>query len=391
MRRLTTLAVAVLLLTVAPGGALAASATGPEGAHASVSSSVGTATQQDCSFPVSRVDATGTNVTVSEDPERVVVLAPSAAQTMWELNEDSSVVGLPTGPTTAYLEGSQNRTDVTNQDGTVNQERVVGLQPDLVLAPNIVPNGTVSQLRSAGLTVYKVDFGTSLASITTKVSLFGRFTGACDRAATVNSDFNASLEDIRANAPEQPPRVAYFFYNFTTGEGTFIHEAIETAGGDNIAANAGVSGYKPLNDEIVADRNPQWVVRPAGSSLPSGPPWNGTDAYVLGQTLTVDNNLISQPGPRVVQPMQNMSEAFQNTETLETDTGSATETPTAVQDDPGETPSGDAENVTMQNAGGDGEQTPDAETNSGGQPGFGAVTVLAAALVGLLALARRTE
>jgi len=379
MRTLTTLVVAALLLTVAPGGALAASATGPTGTHASVSDSAGAATQQDCSFPVSRVDATGTNVTVSEDPERVVVLAPSAAQTMWELNEQSSVVGLPTGPTTAYLEGSQNRTDVTNQDGTVNQERVVGLQPDLVLAPNIVPNGTVSQLRNAGLTVYKVDFGKSLASITTKVSLFGRFTGACDRAATVNSEFNATLEEIRANAPDERPRVAYFFYNFTTGSGTFIHEAIETAGGDNIAANAGVSGYKPLNDEIVADRNPQWVVRPAGSPLPSGPPWNGTDAYVLGQTLTVDNNLISQPGPRVVEPMQNMSEAFQNTRQVPTDTPAEGGTPTETTTDDGD-------------GGVDpGAETPDPGTNSGGQPGFGAVTALVAAVVGLLALARRTE
>jgi iron complex transport system substrate-binding protein len=385
MRTLTTLVVAVLLVAVAPGGALAAPAAGPAGAHAStVNSAVAptAAAQTDCSFPVSRVDATGTNVTVSEEPDRVVVLAPSAAQTMWELNVEPKVVGLPTGPTTAYLKGSQNRTDVTNQDGTVNREQVVGLQPDLVLAPNIVPNSTVEQLRGAGLTVYKVDFGKSLASITTKVSLFGRFTGACDRAATVNSEFNATLDEIRADAPEQSPRVAYFFYNFTTGSGTFIHEAIETAGGDNIAANAGVNGYKPINDEIVAERNPQWVVRPSGSPLPSGAPWDSTAAYRLNQTLTVNNNLISQPGPRVVQPMQNMSEAFGNTETVATDTPTATPTPA-------ESPSPTEAMTDDGGDGSDGGETPDPGTETGGQPGFGAVTALVAVVLGVLALARR--
>jgi iron complex transport system substrate-binding protein len=382
-RTLSVLVVAVLLVTVAPGGALAASAApASPGSHSSVSPAAGSAaTQSDCSFPVSQVDATGTNVTVTEDPDRVVVLAPSAAQTMWELDEEGSVVGLPTGPTTAYLEGSQNRTDVTNQDGSVNREQVVGLQPDLVLAPNIIPNSTVEQLRDAGLTVYKTGFGSSLASITTKVSLYGRFTGACDRATTVNEEFTATLEEIRADAPEEPPRTYYFFFNFTTGSGTFIHEAIETAGGDNVAANAGVSGFKPVNAEIVADRNPQWVVRPAGSPLPSGEPWDSTAAYRLNQTLTVDNNLISQPGPRVVQPMRNMSAAFQNTETVET----ATPTPTPTETPAEETPDGD-------DADGDGsdDTTPDGEpTDSGGQPGFGAVTALVAAVLGVLALARR--
>jgi iron complex transport system substrate-binding protein len=375
-RTLSVLAIIALLVAVAPGGALAAPTAGAGEAEAPASSVVETGAQTDCSFPVSRTDATGTNVTVSEAPDRVVVLAPSAAQTLWELNEEDRVVGLPTGPTTAYLEGSGDRTDVTNQDGSVNREQVVGLEPDLVLAPNIVPNETVSQLRDAGLTVYKVGFGRSLDSITRKVSLFGRFTGACDRATAVNEEFNATLDEIRANAPDENPRVAYFFFNFTASEGTFIHEAIVTAGGDNIAADVGDRPYPRLSDEIVADRNPQWVVRPGSSSLPSGEPWSSTDAYRLNQTLTVNDNLISQPGPRVVKPIRNMSAAFRNTETLET----ATATPTD---------SSDADEGTAQNA--DGDETPDPGTETGGQPGFGLVAGLVAAALGALVLARRNR
>lgn len=376
-RTLSVLAMVALLAAVAPGGALAAPTTGTGGVDAAPASAVETGAQTDCSFPVSRTDATGTGVTVSEAPDRVVVLAPSAAQTMWELNEEDRVVGLPTGPTTAYLEGSQDRTDVTNRDGTVNREQVVGLEPDLVLAPNVVPNETVSQLRDAGLTVYKVDFGRSLAAITAKVSLFGRFTGACDRAATVNEEFNATLDEIRADAPEDRPRVAYFFFNFTASEGTFIHEAIETAGGDNIAADVGDRPYPRLNDEIVAERNPQWVVRPSSSSLPSGEPWSSTDAYVLDQTLTVDDNLISQPGPRVVEPMRNMSEAFASTRQVPTDT--PTSTPAATEPATPTVTEGTDTTATT-SAGG---------TGSGGQPGFGLVAVLVAAVLGTLALVRR--
>jgi iron complex transport system substrate-binding protein len=385
MRTLATLVVAVLLVAVAPAGAVTAPAVGQD---AAMSAAVSTA-QQDCSFPVSRVDATGTEVTVEEDPDRVVVLAPSAAQTLWELDEAESVVGLPTGSTTAYLEGAENRSDVTNPDGSVNRERVVGLQPDLVIAPNIVPNETVSQLRNADLTVYKVGFGKSLDAITTKVSLFGRLTGACDRAATVNDEFNSTLAELRADAPETPPRAYYYFYNFTTGSGTFIHEAVETAGGENVAASAGVTGFKPVNAEIVADRNPQWIIRPDGSPLPSGPPWEGTDAYRLNQTLTVNDNLISQPGPRVIRPMRNMSEAFQSTE--RTSDGTTTpDTPTAPDDggeEGGDTPTAD-DGADSTGPDGDGEATPGG-TTTGGQPGFGPAAVVVAAALAALALARR--
>ena len=380
MRRFTTLAVVVLLVAVAPGGALAA----PAATDAS-SPNTTLATQSDCSYPVTRTDATGTAVTVSEEPERVVTLGESAAQIMWELDAESKVVGLPTGPTTAYLEGSQDRTNIRNQDGTVNREQVVGLQPDLVLAPNIVPDETVTALRDAGLTVYKVDLDKSLASIPTKTALYGRFVNACDQARQVNTEFNDSIAEIRENAPDQRPRVYYYFFNFTTGNETFIHEAIQTAGGDNVAANAGVRGYREVNTEIVADRNPQWVVRPQGSPLPSGAPWDSTTAYGTNQTLTVDNNLISQPGPRVVEPMEAMQAAFRNTSTMGTPTPTPADgespTPTPADGDDG----GDGDGMSDGDDGGANAS----ETTTGSGPGFGVVAGIVAALSAAALLARR--
>ncbi|MEF8772443.1 MAG: vitamin B12 ABC transporter substrate-binding protein BtuF, partial [Halodesulfurarchaeum sp.] len=48
----------------------------------------------DCSFPLTVTDATGEEVEIEEPPESVVTLAPSAAQTMWEIGAQEQVVGI---------------------------------------------------------------------------------------------------------------------------------------------------------------------------------------------------------------------------------------------------------------------------------------------------------
>ena len=104
----------------------------------------------DCGFPYSAQDATGTEVTVEQRPDRIVVLLASAAQTVWELDADDRVVGAPVNPTTSYLDGIEDKQDVLEADQfTVNQEAVVDADADLVLAPNVIPDETVARDRKS--------------------------------------------------------------------------------------------------------------------------------------------------------------------------------------------------------------------------------------------------
>ena len=388
----------LVLLATLPAGASAAPAAGPTGptGPSDVSRTAPTtdrAAQADCSFPTSATDATGTEVTVTEEPERLVVLQASAAQVMWELGVEDRVVGMPVRSYTAYLDGSEEKTGVLNEDGSVNREQVVALSPDLVVAPNVVPNSTVESLRSAGITVYKSGFPSSLSSITTKVSLYGRLVGECERARSVNEAFETSVENVRENASARyNPRVFYYFFNFTAGQGTFTNEIIEAAGGRNVASEAGVAGYRQVNLEVVAERDPEVVVVPDDSAVPSGEPWNSTTAYRNDRVVRVDTNLIQQPAPRVVEPMRTLSTAFAAVGTpTPTPTATATSTPGAATAEPTGTPSDTSTPTATPGA------TPDETTASGTSPGsgadgpgFGAGVALVALVAGAaLLLARR--
>lgn len=361
--------------------------------------------QNDCGFPVTRTDATGTEVTVDERPDRIVALQASSAQILWEIGAQERVVGMPVRSYTSYLNGSESKTDVLTEDASgVNVEQVVALEPDLVLAPDVIPNETVSQLRDAGITVFKFGFDRSIEGIYNKTALAGRLVGNCEQANATVTEMRLTVQRIEtAVEGRERPDVLYYFYNYTAGNGTFIDEIITTAGGDNVAANAGISGYREISDEVVAQRNPDWIIHPSDAPLPQREPFTSTTAYQQNQTLSVDANYMNQAAPRVVIPMLEIARAL-HPEAFENGTGNATATPgnataTATPADngtvtvtttPGNATTTAAETATATVATGtNGSTDGTATTSSGDGPGFGVVAALVALAAAAL-LARRT-
>lgn len=302
MNRLTVCIVVVVVFSLVPAAVGAPPSDSAQSA------------QPSCSFPFSATDATGTDVTVDAEPERVVALQPSAAQTMWEIDADGKVVGLPLGPTTAYLNDSESRTDITGADGySTSVETVVSVKPDLVLAPNSVPNDTVETLRSAGLTVYKFGLSESVADISNKTIRTGQLVGACDGASQRVDEMNETVESIESATEDRDrPRVLYMMDDgYTPGNGTFIHEIITAAGGENIAATANITGYQQINPETVIEQDPQWIItQDHMSSVPNRTEYAETTALAQNQTVSVDSNYVSQPGPRVVRPLETLAQTF---------------------------------------------------------------------------------
>ncbi|WP_254537951.1 PGF-CTERM-anchored ABC transporter substrate-binding protein [Halomarina litorea] len=338
--------------------------------------------QENCSFPFSGTDATGTEVTVEDRPERIVALQASTAQILWEVNAQERVVGMPVRSYTAYLNGSESRTDVLTGDGTsVNVEQVVALEPDVVVAPSSIPNATVSQLRDAGVTVYKFSFDRSIEGIYEKTTLLGRLVGNCEEANATVEEMRSSVERIeRAVEGRERPDALYYFYNFTAGNGTFIHEVITTAGGDNVAANAGISGFGQISDEVVAERNPDWILHPSDAPLPQREPFASTTAYAQNQTLSVNANYMNQPAPRVVIPMLEIAQAL-HPEAFEGGANGTTANETATD----EPTTNATDNATAADPGDPPGETP---TSSGDGPGFGVVATLVALLATMLLVRR---
>ncbi len=317
---------------------------------------------QDCSFPVNMNDATGTEVTIPEEPSRVVTLSPSAAQTMWEIQARAKVVGVT--KYADYLEGANSRTQISTTEQMVSIETVVNLTPDLVLAPNVVPTDTVKKLRDAGVTVYYFPPAKSIDDVYRKTRRIGRLTGKCTEGTTTVQWMKdrVSIAKSAAESQEQPD-VLYLFFGHTAGKETFINEIIKTAGGNNIAVDANVSGYQQLNEEIVLRENPDWIIR--NSENPLGvrtDVLNQTTALEKNQTITVQIEHLNQPAPRIVHAITKLAKAFYpEAYTIANTTQTPTNTPRSTTIDTTTRPTAPS-------------QTPS-------QDGFGIITVLCATVI----------
>ncbi|WP_115863767.1 PGF-CTERM-anchored ABC transporter substrate-binding protein [Halorussus litoreus] len=388
MRRQFTTVVAVLLLLVAGVAPAAAASTNAMG------STTGAA-QADCSYPVTQTDATGSEVTVEQAPERVVTLGPSATQTMWEIGGKSQVVGVT--QYASYLDGADDRANVSGEGRTyVSVEEVVAQEPDLVVAANIIANDTVERLREAGLTVYRAEFATSVEDVYDKTERIGELTGNCEGASETVASMRDRIETVReAVENADSPRVLISQGGgWTAGSGTFIGNMVELAGGVNVAAETNISGYGQISEEVVVQQNPEWIVQIGQfGAYPQTEAYNSTDAVQNDQILTVTNENVSQPAPRVVNAVVAMAQAFHPDAYAEAAADSTTDDSTTTTAEPTTdetatdiTTAAPTETTTTEAAMQD--ETTTTDESSGSIPGFGASAAVAA-LVGAVLLARR--
>jgi len=320
-------------------------------------------------------------VTVDADPERVVTLNPSAAQTMWEIGARDEVVGV--SQYASYLDGADAKANVSGPSGP-SVEAVLAADPDLVLVPSSSYGAAVErteQLRAQGVPVFVFGQGTSLSFVAEKTELTGRLTGNCEAGAERAAELRRSvaLMERALDGVERPVGLNVFF-GYTSGADTFIGDVMETGGLRNGAAEANVSGFRQISGEQVVALDPEWIVVPENSPVPETPAYNSTTAVQEGNVVAVDTNYLQQPAPRAVIAAETIleavhPEAYAEYRELEAQTDSdptATATPapeTAVTATP--TPGSPA-------------------TTAAGTPGFGAlVAVVAVTAVAVLLTRRR--
>lgn len=281
--------------------------------------------ESNCGFPYTATDATGTEVTLTEEPQRVVVLGPSGAQTAWEVGASEKVVGIDAFST--YLEGANDTTVVSQGQGSVDYEAALGLDPDLiVVAGNSYTDEVAAEFRRSNVSVFKMPGAGNFSAIAQKTHTYGHLLGACEGASEAAAELNASVDRVReAVAGEQHPSLFYSLganqagdAYFSAGPNTFVGAVVSTAGADNVVSAGNFSSpYPQVSNEFILEQDPEWllVTYTPGSSF--GPATaeaaraavndsdvlSQTTAAQQGQIIAVNANNLNQPAPRVARAL----------------------------------------------------------------------------------------
>jgi iron complex transport system substrate-binding protein len=142
----------------------------------------------------------------------------------------------------------------------VDVERLIALKPDLVVVSEYTDADVLHALQRSGLRIHRMTGLDSLMGFRRALLDLGDAVGERTRAASLAADFDARLGEIERRLKGAPrPRLLYWASGFTAGSKTAFDALIACGGGDNAAAQAGISGITPLGAERAYGLDPDWL------------------------------------------------------------------------------------------------------------------------------------
>ncbi len=271
--------------------------------------------------PVISKDALGNPINIpSTTPQRIVSLTPADSEILAAVGADAHVVAVDNF--TDYPAGMAAKPKISGADGKFNVERIVGLQPDLVLGAGGETPDVDKQLSDAHITVVDLPIATNLDDILNDITLVGQLVHADPAAARLDASLRARIEAVKQKVAALPPVSTYVELDYSTpgkpfvfGGGSFGDEVIRDAGGSNVfGANTSGQGFPQVSDESVIAANPQVIVLTEDPQFGGTPQavyargaWEGIAAVKNKRVYGMDPNIISRPGPRIVDALERMA------------------------------------------------------------------------------------
>lgn len=269
--------------------------------------------------PVALTDGLGKSFTFDKPYQKIVSLAPSNTEILFAIGAGSQVVARDTF--SDYPEAAKQLKDIGGGWGEVDTESIVALAPDLVLAAEINATEQVKSLEDLGLNVYYLSNPRTLDGMYDNLRTVARLTGHEAEAETLIESLKSRVSAVDAKIAGMTDKPLVFYEldgtdpnaPWTSGPGTFVDLLLTQAGGANLG-NLLDSPWAQISLEKLVTENPDLIllgdavwggVTPEAVAARAG--WDSLDAVKNGKVFPFDDNLISRPGPRMVDGLEQLA------------------------------------------------------------------------------------
>ena len=262
-----------------------------------------------------RTDGLNRTVKFKGPAQRIVSLAPSNTEILFAVGAGSQVVGRDMF--SDYPDAAKSVQDIGGSNGKYDIEAIVALHPDLVLAGEINPPEMVASMEKLGLTVYYLKNPATLEEMYTNVETVGSLTGHSSQASKLVDSLKARVAAVDGKIAPLNSRLSVYYEldatdptkPYTAGPGTFVSLLISRAGGSNIGDSM-TSQWAQISLEQVVAANPAIIILGDSAygttvdSVKQRSGWGGLAAVQNDRIYPFDDNLVSRPGPRLVDGLE---------------------------------------------------------------------------------------
>jgi iron complex transport system substrate-binding protein len=243
-------------------------------------------------------------------PQRIVCMTEETTEFLYAIGEDARIVGV-SGYTVRPPPARHDKPRISAFT-SAKIDKILELQPDLVLAFSDMQADIVAALIRAGVAVHTFN-QRSVAEIFDMMHLLGGLIGQSEKAARYTDGLMAGLQRIGEQVKDYPVRPRVYFEEWDTPQISgieWVSELMEWCGGVDIFPELRVQSLG--KNRIIAD--PLEVVRRApdiiigswcgkkfrAEQVAARPGWGDVPAVKNGQLFEIKSPIILQPGPAVL-------------------------------------------------------------------------------------------
>ena len=264
-------------------------------------------------YPFKFTDDSGKEILLEKAPEKIASGAPSITETVYAIGAQDKLVGVT--EYCNYPEEAKQKEIIGGYTGP-NVEKLIELGVDLFIT-DFIADDVKQTLNDAGVVV-AVMTAKNYDDIFNKIALIGEMLDAKQASENLLDDMNsrqeAALKTIEGLKSKKVFHEVWHDPLMTSGPGSFVDEIIKMCGGENIAGDA-ESAYPEFSVEKLIERNPEvYLTADDGlktvDDIKARTGYDQIDAIKNERIYFLDADVISRPGPRIVEALELIAEAM---------------------------------------------------------------------------------
>ena len=261
-------------------------------------------------------DDTGRKVTIPAKVDRFVSLAPNLTEIAYAIGAGERLVG-----NTTFCNYPEEAKNVTKVGDTLQPsiERLLTLRPQLVLVSTASQlEAFTSQLNEHQIAVY-INDPRDLEGVFRSITGLGDALNEPIAAEELVKQLRARAEAVERAVAGRPPVRVFFQLSgqplYTAGKTSFVTNLIERAGGRSVTSDVN-EAWPRLSDEAALASLPEAVIMLSGESMGPGsntrvaPALRNSPAVRTGRLYSIDGELLTRPGPRLVDGLEQIARAL---------------------------------------------------------------------------------
>ncbi len=259
-------------------------------------------------------DTAGKPVATS-DSHRIISLSPATTEILFAIGAGPMVVGV-----SDYCNFPAEATRRTRVGAvmTLNLEKTLSLKPDLFITTDGNPRFYERLDRLSKAQIVQVS-SVTLASVAQNIRDLGAVTHRDVQANALATRIEAGIRMAKLQAAKRKkrPRVFYMVWGeplITAGPGSYLDDLIRTAGGENAVRGLPKGNpYPPYSWEALVAADPDVILAPAHLKPTLDrlrKTQKGMKAVKTDRIVLLDDDLISRPGPRVLEALAEVTRAI---------------------------------------------------------------------------------